>query len=81
MDVNNKRLEVAATTSGHTTNDVPPSRQDDCGRLLATTSGSTYTNHHQLIYVSFIANFTNLPAAQRRLFCDVQIWRRKFLFF
>lgn len=59
--VNNNRLEVSATGSG-------PNRQDDCGRLFSITNNSVYTNSHQLIYVSYVVNFTNLPSANGAYF-------------
>lgn len=55
--VNNNRLEVAPTLSGS----PPGSRQDDCGRPFTISPGSSYTNAQQLIYVSFIVNFTSPP--------------------
>jgi hypothetical protein len=56
MYVVNSNLQVSAT--GGTV-----SRQDDCDRLFAVTSGSPYTNHVQLIYASFTVICTNLPNA------------------
>jgi hypothetical protein len=55
--VNNNHLEVSSTSP---TTPVP-NRQDDCGRPFVNTAGSSYTNAQQLIYVSFIAVFTNPP--------------------
>jgi len=56
--VKNNRLEV---DSSSTYLGVTATRTDDCGRLFATASGSSYTNAHQLIYVSYVVNFTNPP--------------------
>jgi len=43
-------------------------RADDVNRLFATTGGSSYTNAHQVIYASFIVNFTNLPTVNGAYF-------------
>ena len=58
--VNSNRLEVSTST---TYLGVASTRADDVARPFANTVGSTYTNAHQLIYASFIVNFTNPPTA------------------
>lgn len=58
MLVNSNKLEVAPTVSGS-----PTSRQDDCARPFAITPGSSYTNAQQLIFISFIVNFTSAPVS------------------
>jgi hypothetical protein len=50
------KLEVAATSAPNGID-----RKDDDYRRLATTAGSSYTNHVQLIYASFTVICTNLP--------------------
>ena len=63
--VNNKRLEVSSSTAnGAFTN----TRTGDVNRQFATAAGSPYTNAHQLVYASFIINFTNLPTANGAYF-------------
>ena len=63
--VNNHRMEVdtSSTYLGETV-----TRIDDINRQFATTAGSQYTNAHQLVYASFIVNFTNLPTANGAYF-------------
>ena len=63
--VNNNRLEVSTTTAN---GGVTVTRQDDCGRMFSITNNSPYTNVQQVIYVSFIINFTNLPTANGAYF-------------
>ena len=58
--VNNKRLEVSSTSGG---NGLAPGRADDDHRNLALAVGSPYTNGLQVMYASFIVNFTNIPSA------------------
>lgn len=58
--VNKNRLEVSTTS---TYLGVTSTRQDDVARPFSSTPGSTFTNAHQLIYTSFIVNFTNPPTA------------------
>jgi hypothetical protein len=51
--INNHRLEV----------DTSPARTADIHRFFSITNGSIYTNAQQVLYASFIVNFTNLPTA------------------
>jgi hypothetical protein len=51
--VNKHRLEVSTS----------PARSGDVNRQFSMTNGSPYTNVQQVIYASFIINFTNLPTA------------------
>ena len=57
MPVNNHKVEVWTTTGGG----LP--RQDDCGRMFSSTNNSIYTNSQQVVYISYIVNFSNLPSA------------------
>jgi len=50
------KLEVAATSAPNGID-----RKDDDYRRLATTPGSSYTNHVQVVYASFTVICTNLP--------------------
>lgn len=63
--VNNHRLEVSTST---TYLGVTATRQDDVNRQFSITNNSIYTNVHQVIYASFIVNFTNLPTANGTYF-------------
>jgi hypothetical protein len=63
--VNNHRLEVSTTTAY---GGVTATRSGDVNRQFSTTSGSIYTNVQQVIYASFIVNFTNLPTANSTYF-------------
>ena len=56
--VNNRRLEVSTS----------PARSGDVNRQFSMTNGSPYTNVQQVIYVSFVVNFTNLPAVNGTYF-------------
>jgi hypothetical protein len=47
-------------------------RQDDVHRNFATAPGSPYTNVQQVIYASYIVNFTNLPTAAGAYFAHFQ---------
>jgi hypothetical protein len=63
--INNHRLEVSTTTAYL---GVTVTRQDDINRQFSITNGSPYTNGIQVIYASFIVNFTNLPTANGAYF-------------
>jgi hypothetical protein len=54
------RLEVSTSS---TFGGVTTTRTGDINRQFATTNNSVFTNTHQLMYASFIVNFTNLPTA------------------
>ena len=58
--VNNRRLEVNSSSAN---GGLAVTRTGDINRQFSTTNNSVYTNTHQLIYASFIVNFTNLPTA------------------
>jgi hypothetical protein len=57
--INGNKEEVSSSSGG---NGRAPVRQDDVHRLLSITNNSIYTNAQQVLYTSFIVNFTNLPA-------------------
>jgi hypothetical protein len=63
--VNNHRLEVSSSSGG---NGLVPSRTDDIHRPFSLTSNSPYTNAQQVIYTSFIVNFTNIPSTNGAYF-------------
>jgi hypothetical protein len=63
--VNNHRLEVSTSTAY---GGVTVTRSGDVNRQFSTTSGSIYTNVQQVIYASFIVNFTNLPTGNGAYF-------------
>ena len=56
--VNNKRLEVSTSSAN---GGVTVTRGGDINRQFSITNSSVITNAHQLVYASFIVNFTNLP--------------------
>src|SRR5258706_8576717 len=55
--INGKRLEVVASTAYL---GVTATRSGDVHRLLSLTNNSVYTSAHQVLYASFVVNFTNL---------------------
>ncbi len=63
--VNNHRLEVSSTTAN---GGVTVTRADDVHRNFSITNNSPYTNGQQVLYASFIVNFTNLPLANGQVF-------------
>ena len=68
-DVNNHRLEVSSSTVNGTFNQI---RTGDIHRNFSITNGSIYTNAQQVMYASFIVNFTNLPVANGAYFAHFQ---------
>jgi hypothetical protein len=58
--VNNHRLEVSSSTAYL---GVTATRSGDVHRLFSITNNCPYTNVQQVLYASFIVNFTNLPTA------------------
>ena len=64
--VNNKRLEVCSSSA------FVVNRTGDGHRNLSITNGSTLTNVAQVLYSSFIINFTNLPSANGQYFAHFQ---------
>ena len=67
--VNNHRLEVSSSS---TYLGVTFTRSGDVNRQFATAAGSPYTNVQQVIYTSFIINFTNLPTANGAYFAHLK---------
>ena len=63
--VNNHRLEVSSST---VYGGVTVTRQDDIHRNFSITNGSPYTNGQQVLYASFVVNFTNLPTTNGAVF-------------
>ncbi len=63
--VNNQRLEVSSSS---TYLGVTTTRSGDVNRQFSTTNNSVFTNVQQIIYASFIINFTNLPTANGAYF-------------
>ncbi len=64
--VNNRRLEVCSSSVN---GPLTTTRTGDITRPFATLpNNSPYTNANQLIFASFIANFTNLPTANGAYF-------------
>ena len=74
--VNNHRLEVSSSTAF---GGVTATRTGDVHRNLATTSGSPYTNVQQVLYASFVINFTNLPMVNGTYFAHFQNGNSTFL--
>ena len=48
-------------------------RSGDIHRFLSITNGSIYTNAQQVLYASFIVNFTNLPTAAGAYFAHFYV--------
>jgi len=63
--VKNKRLEVSSSTAF---GGVTVTRSGDVHRNFAIAPGSPYTNGQQVLYASFVVNFTNLPTANGAVF-------------
>ena len=63
--VNNKRLEVSTSSAN---GGVTVTRSGDINRQFSITNSSVITNAHQLVYASFIVNFTNLPTTNGAYF-------------
>jgi hypothetical protein len=68
--INNHRLEVSSTTAYL---GVTATRSGDVHRLLSITNNSPYTNAQQVLYASFIVNFTNLPMAAGAYFAHFYV--------
>ena len=68
--VNNRRLEVSSTSAYL---GVSATRSGDVHRVLTTTPNSIYTNSHQVLYASFVANFTNLPTGSGAYFAHFYV--------
>jgi hypothetical protein len=68
--INGKRLEVVSTSAYL---GVTATRSGDVHRLLSLTNNSVYTNAHQVLYASFVVNFTNLPTAAGAYFAHFYV--------
>jgi hypothetical protein len=68
--VNNHRLEVSTTTAYL---GVTATRSGDVHRNLSVTNNSIYTNVQQVLYASFIVNFTNLPMTNGAYFAHFYV--------
>jgi len=68
--VKNHRLEVDTSTAYL---GVTVTRTDDIHRFLSVTNGSIYTNVQQVLYASFIVNFTNLPTGSAAYFAHFYV--------
>ena len=64
--VNNRRLEVCSSSA------FVVNRTGDGHRNLSITNGSIYTNAQQVLFASFIINFTSAPAANGQYFAHFQ---------
>lgn len=63
--VNNRRLQVSSSSVN---GGLTSTRTGDVNRQFSTTNNSVLTNAHQLMYASFIVNFTNLPTVNGAYF-------------
>ena len=68
--INNQRLEVSTTTAYL---GVTATRSGDVHRQFSITNNSIYTNSQQVLYASFVVNFTNLPMANGAYFAHFYI--------
>ena len=68
--VNKHRLEVSSSS---TYLGVTTTRSGDVHRFLSITNNSIYTNVQQVLYASFIVNFTNLPTAAGAYFAHFYV--------
>ncbi len=74
--VNNHRLEVSSSSAF---GGVTVTRSGDVHRNLSMTNGSPYTNVHQILYASFVVNFTNLPTVNGAYIAHFQNGSSTFL--
>jgi hypothetical protein len=68
--VKGRREEIGTSTAYL---GVTVTRQDDVHRNLSVTNNSPYTNAQQVLYASFIVNFTNLPTAAGAYFAHFYV--------
>jgi hypothetical protein len=68
--VNNHRLEIGTST---TYLGVTFTRSGDIHRVFSLTNNSPYTNAQQVLYTSFIINFTNLPTGAGTYFAHFYV--------
>ena len=67
--VNNRRMEVCTSSANGAQTTI---RTGDVHRNFSNTNGSPYTNVQQLMYASFVVNFTSAPTANGAYFAHFQ---------